>query len=176
MLNKLAAQGVPLVGIDPSMTLTYRQEYGHALPDGKLPQVQLIQEWLVLQKEVLQALAPQMPAGHFRLMAHCTEKTSAAPSIRSWQSLFHALGQTLDVLSVGCCGMSGTYGHETANYETSQRIYDLSWREPVNDAANEGQLVATGYSCRSQVKRFDGRQMPHPVQVLLAQLRKSQMN
>jgi FAD/FMN-containing dehydrogenase/Fe-S oxidoreductase len=177
MLNSLAAYGVPLVGIDPSMTLTYRQEYGYALPEEEeLPQVQLIQDWLATQKEVLEARAPQMPQGHFSLLAHCTEKTSAAPSLRRWQSLFEALGQTLDILPVGCCGMSGTYGHETAHYETSQRIYDLSWRKPVNDAAHEGRLVATGYSCRSQVKRFDGQQLPHPVQVLLQQLRQRQMH
>lgn len=174
MLNSLAAQGVPLVGIDPSMTLTYRQEYGHALPDEKLPQVQLIQEWLASQKEVLEAFAPLVPTGQFRMLAHCTEKTSAVPSIRSWRSLFEALGQNLEVLAVGCCGMSGTYGHETAHYETSRRIYDLSWREQVNDAAAAGRLVATGYSCRSQIKRFDGQQVPHPVQVLLEQLRQRQ--
>jgi Fe-S oxidoreductase len=174
MLNSFAAQGVPLVGIDPSMTLTYRQEYGQALPNGELPQVQLIQEWLASHKEALEAFAPLVPHEQFRLLAHCTEKTSAAPSIRSWQALFKALGQKLEVLAVGCCGMSGTYGHETANYETSRRIYDLSWREPVNDAAAAGRLVATGYSCRSQIKRFDGQQVLHPVQVLLEQLRQRQ--
>jgi FAD/FMN-containing dehydrogenase/Fe-S oxidoreductase len=170
MLNALADSGVPLVGIDPSMTLTYRQEYAYALDADQLPPVQLVQEWLVQQQDVLGAAAKGLPAGAFRLLAHCTEKTSAAPSIRSWQSVFAALGQRLEVLSVGCCGMSGTYGHESANYATSQRIYDLSWREPVNDADNHGRLLATGYSCRSQVKRFDEQEIPHPVQALLEQL------
>ncbi|MGQ7846245.1 D-2-hydroxyglutarate dehydrogenase YdiJ [Granulosicoccus sp. 3-233] len=172
LLNTLAAKGLPLVGIDPSMTLTYRQEYGSAMPAEELPPVQLIQEWLVQQQSALEAVASRLPQGQFRLLAHCTEKTSAAPSVRSWQLLFEALGQKLEILTVGCCGMSGTYGHETANYATSLRIYDLSWRQPVNEASNKGRLMATGYSCRSQVKRFDEQQIPHPVQVLLKQLRR----
>ncbi|OXS14582.1 FAD-binding oxidoreductase [Zobellella denitrificans] len=170
MLKALADSGLPLIGIDPSMTLTYRQEYAYALPEAELPEVMLIQEWLGKQQEVLARAGVGLPAGTFRLLPHCTEKTSAAPSIRDWQSVFAALGQKLEVLEVGCCGMSGTYGHESANYQTSRRIYELSWHEPVNDANHQGKLVATGYSCRSQVKRFDEQRLPHPLQVLLAQL------
>ncbi|EGW53577.1 hypothetical protein TevJSym_ay00130 [endosymbiont of Tevnia jerichonana (vent Tica)] len=36
----------------------------------------------------------------------------------------------------------------------------------INDPDNRGILVATGYSCRSQVKRLDNQRIPHPVQVL----------
>ncbi|MCW8883790.1 MAG: FAD-binding oxidoreductase [Motiliproteus sp.] len=167
MLRRLDQCGVSLIGIDPSMTLTYRQEYGYVIPEKDLPQVQLIQEWLQTQLDKVQALNLQLPANQFKLLAHCTEKTSAAPSIRSWQALFETLGQELEVISVGCCGMSGTYGHETANRETSERIYQLSWSEVVNAEDNQGKLVATGYSCRSQVKRLDHKQIPHPVQALL---------
>lgn len=170
MLKSLTDSGLPLVGIDPSMTLTYRQEYAYALPEAELPQVKLVQEWLVEQGAALEAAAEGLPTSEYRMLAHCTEKTSATPSIRSWQAIFAALGQTLEVIPVGCCGMAGTYGHETANYQTSQRIYDLSWREPVNDAGNRGKLVATGYSCRSQVKRFDQQRIPHPLQALLEQV------
>ncbi|MGD9859079.1 MAG: FAD-binding and (Fe-S)-binding domain-containing protein [Marinobacterium sp.] len=165
MLNQLAELDLPLVGIDPSMTLTYRQEYKDAV-EGELPPVQLIQEWLSQQLERVE-LPEILPQGEYRLMAHCTEKTSAAPSIRQWQNIFSALGQQLDVVATGCCGMSGTFGHETANLQRSKDIYDLSWRDIVNHPENRGKLMATGYSCRSQVKRFDDQQLPHPVQVLL---------
>jgi len=73
-------------------------------------------------------------------------------------------------LDVGCCGMAGTYGHETDNVDTSKKIYQLSWSEVVNGAHYKDSLVATGYSCRSQVKRIDGREIPHPLQVLLRNL------
>ncbi|MBR9829836.1 MAG: FAD-binding oxidoreductase [Oceanospirillales bacterium] len=165
MLRDIAEFEVPLIGIDPSMTLTYRQEYKDVI-EGELPPVQLIQEWLSGQLDKVE-LPEVMPSHVYRLMAHCTEKTSAAPSIRQWQVIFEALGQKLEVISTGCCGMSGTFGHESDNLERSKDIYELSWRGIVNQPENKGALVATGYSCRSQVKRFDDQQLPHPVQVLL---------
>lgn len=166
MLNELAATEIDLIGIDPSMTLTYRQEYSYDNDDTQ-PPVQLIQEWLAGNLDKLEHVAGVLPQGEFKLMAHCTEKTSAAPSIKQWQSIFAALGQKLDVVATGCCGMSGTYGHETANYNTSRKIYEMSWADVVNNPENKGKLIATGYSCRSQVKRIDQQQLPHPVQTLL---------
>ncbi len=172
MLKALDKTEVPLIGIDPSMTLTYRQEYGYVIPDKELPKVQLIQEWLVNQTHRLAAFnTGSLPGASFKLLAHCTEKTSAAPSIKLWQEIYAAMGQKLEIEAVGCCGMSGTYGHETQNAETSREIYDLSWSEVVNAPENKNKLVATGYSCRSQVKRVDQQQIPHPIQMLLTQLR-----
>ncbi|MFW1678257.1 FAD-linked oxidase C-terminal domain-containing protein, partial [Pontibacter sp. JAM-7] len=175
LLKKLEGSGIPLVGIDPSMTLTYRQEYATTVAEDGLPAVQLLQEWLIQHLDRLSGFsqASASAASDFKLLAHCTEKTTAAASIRQWQQVFEAAGLNLSVEAVGCCGMSGTYGHETANLETSRRIYDLSWGPLVSDAAVRPQLVATGYSCRSQVKRLDQQQIPHPLQALLAQLRHS---
>jgi Fe-S oxidoreductase len=169
-LQELARYGVPLVGIDPSMTLTYRFEYVKALGNDRAPKVQLIQEWLAGQKSQLQSTRRGLKNGEFKLLAHCTERTNAAPSIRDWQSVFAALGQSLVPMDVGCCGMAGTYGHETANVATSRRIYMLSWSEAVNNPAHREQLLATGYSCRSQVKRIDAYLLKHPVQALLSLL------
>ncbi|MDO6563142.1 FAD-binding and (Fe-S)-binding domain-containing protein [Amphritea sp. 1_MG-2023] len=170
MLQTLASSGIAMVGIDPSMTLTYRQEY---VDDGtrQSVKVELIQEWLARHTELLAESATDLPHNDYKLMAHCSEKTSAAASMADWRAIFQALGQRLELQPTGCCGMAGTYGHESENYETSKQIYDLSWSEVVNDPANEGKLVATGYSCRSQVKRLDEKQLLHPVQILLALLK-----
>ncbi|WP_027855159.1 D-2-hydroxyglutarate dehydrogenase YdiJ [Marinobacterium litorale] len=168
MLSALGQTGLPLVGIDPSMTLTYRQEYADAV-DGELPPVKLIQEWLADELGNIH-LERDLPSARYKLLAHCTEKTSAAASLKQWQAIFSAFGQKLEIMPVGCCGMSGTFGHETRNYYRSRDIYDLSWRELVNNPEHKSQLMATGYSCRSQVKRMDEQQLPHPVQVLLGVL------
>jgi FAD/FMN-containing dehydrogenase/Fe-S oxidoreductase len=167
LLQKLATYGVPLIGLDPSMTLTYRFEYAKALGQDKAPKVQLVQEWLAGQKTPLRGVKPDQKNGGFKLLAHCTERTNAAPSIRDWQSVFAAFGQSLTPVDVGCCGMAGTYGHEAANLATSRRIYGLSWSQVVNDPAERDRLVSTGYSCRSQVKRIDGQVLKHPAQALL---------
>ncbi|MNC42846.1 sn-glycerol-3-phosphate dehydrogenase subunit C [compost metagenome] len=77
----------------------------------------------------------------------------------------------LKVMSTGCCGMSGTYGHESKNYETSKKIYDLSWQPAVEKYKTSGKLLANGYSCRSQVKRFGDVKIRHPLQALLCHMK-----
>ncbi|PXX99763.1 FAD-binding and (Fe-S)-binding domain-containing protein [Halomonas sp. LBP4] len=177
-LRTLAEFGVPLVGIDPAMTLTYRQEYVKALGPEAVPEVLMLQEWLVAQTPTLASrLAPARrdddtsPAG-YRLLSHCTEATNAPGSPKAWQQVFTAFGLELELVATGCCGMSGTYGHEARNRATSRAIYGLSWQKVVEDAANAGRLLATGYSCRSQVKRLSDRALPHPLQALLTELKR----
>ncbi|WP_317931770.1 FAD-binding and (Fe-S)-binding domain-containing protein [Halioxenophilus sp. WMMB6] len=168
-LNSLAGSGVPLVGLEPSMTLAYRAEYKKVLGE-RAPNVRLIQEWLVEQSQPLQAAKAKFQAGDFKLLGHCTERTNAAPSIKAWQSIFTQLGLGLEEISVGCCGMSGTFGHETENLATSKKIYELSWQTIVEADENQGKLMATGYSCRSQAERLSNVTLPSPLQVLLRQL------
>jgi Fe-S oxidoreductase len=62
--------------------------------------------------------------------------------------------------------MAGTFGHEADKLTMSSDIYDLSWRPNLEQLPKERCLV-TGYSCRSQVKRFEGVKVKHPVQALL---------
>ena len=167
-LNGIASSGIALIGIEPAMTLAYRAEYKKVLGDNA-PKVQLLQEWLAKQAEALESNNKQFKAADFSLLAHCTEKTNAVSSVKDWQTVFGKLGQQLKVIETGCCGMAGTYGHETSNLETSKKIYALSWAQVVNNPVNTGKLTATGYSCRSQTKRIDNVKLPHPVQVLLQQ-------
>jgi len=168
-LNSLSNTGIPLVGVDPSMTLAFRSEYQKILGD-QAPKVELLQEWLATHTEQLTAQAERFNSGDFKLLAHCTEKTNAAASLKDWGTVFTSLGQELSMVDVGCCGMAGTYGHEAKNAEMSKHIYDLSWSKAVNASENQGKLMATGYSCRSQAKRIDDLSLPHPFQVLLQQL------
>ncbi|MFZ6049755.1 FAD-binding and (Fe-S)-binding domain-containing protein [Pseudomonas sp. CR3202] len=173
MLAALTKSDVPLVGLDPAMTLVYRQEYAKVMGADAAPNVALIQEWLL-------SVLPQAPKPEgvavqsYQLLVHCTEKTNAPASVGQWQQVFERLGLKLSVLASGCCGMSGTYGHETRNLQTSKAIYAQSWG-PLVDADNgSGRLLADGYSCRSQVKRMEGRPLPHPLQALLGHLREVQ--
>ena len=172
LLRALASENVSLVGVDPAMTLTFRSEYEYVLGKGVTPKVQLLQEWLMEHQEHLNQQKAQFKTdGVFRLMPHCTEKTNAPASVTAWQKVFATLGQKLEVVATGCCGMSGTYGHETANRATSSKIFDQSWRGPVMSQDNQGRLAATGFSCRSQTKREAFVKLPHPAQLLLQQLR-----
>ncbi len=163
LLARWAAAGVPLVGIDPSMTLVFRSEYLEALGVGATPKVQLLQEWM----------ARRLPGGlasggaEYSLLPHCTERATAQSSLHDWSKVFSSFGLRLTIIASGCCGMAGTYGHETRNVATSKAIFDMSWRRRIEEAHPAEEIVATGYSCRSQAKRFAKVTLRHPVQVLL---------
>jgi FAD/FMN-containing dehydrogenase/Fe-S oxidoreductase len=169
MLRALAAENVPLVGLDPSMTLTYRSEY-KALGADCVPKVQLVQEWLAQHLDKLPEPSGSPEQSSYLLLPHCTERTNAAGSLGDWQCVFRRLGLELTVLASGCCGMAGTYGHDARHRATSERIYALSWQEKVAAHGRGGRLLATGYSCRSQAKLVDGIILSHPVQILLGQI------
>jgi Fe-S oxidoreductase len=170
MLDALAATGVPLVGVDPSMTLAYRAEYTKALGGERAPAVALPQEWLAKHIEALPEL--ELDASNaWSLLPHCTEKTNALKATADWVTVFRRLGIPLRVVPSGCCGMAGLYGHERANRATSEAIYNLSWAEITSDPRYSGRLLATGYSCRSQAKLMEDVRLPHPVQVLLTAIK-----
>jgi FAD/FMN-containing dehydrogenase/Fe-S oxidoreductase len=170
-LSRLAASGVSLVGLDPAMTLTYRQEYRKVSGLADAPQVALPQEWLL---QVLPESSVERASRKFRLLSHCTEKTNAPDSGKQWVQLFERRGLRLTLEATGCCGMSGTYGHEARHAATSRTIYAQSWAAQIDAPAERGEALATGYSCRSQVKRLSATQLRHPLQVLLDHVRRGQ--
>jgi FAD/FMN-containing dehydrogenase/Fe-S oxidoreductase len=170
-LRTLSRFDVPLVGIDPAMTLTYRQEYVKALGDDAVPEVLMLQEWLATRVNTLAPSKLALTDPGFKLLSHCTEKTNAPGSPKAWQQVFAVFGLELELVATGCCGMSGTYGHETRNLHTSKTIYAQSWQPQVEAHHNAGKLLATGYSCRSQAKRFSEQTLPHPLQALLQTLK-----
>jgi Fe-S oxidoreductase len=156
--------GVPMVGLDPSMTMTYRSEYKEA--QIETPAVLLIQEFIA-QHLVEGRVASALPVRRFRLFAHCTEATNAKESLSMWKPIFAMAGQSLEIESVGCCGMAGTYGHEKSNLDTSKTIYTQSWKPKIEGQdTSDAEILATGYSCRSQVKRLSDQMVRHPISAL----------
>lgn len=165
MLNRVAALGMPMVGVDPALVLCYREEYQQILGDSRGDfRVQLVHEWL--QPIVAQYPAASAQQQPWYLFAHCTETTALPASSQQWANIFAHFGAKLENIAVGCCGMAGTYGHEAANSENSIGIYKLSWQQQVQRLPRQ-RCLATGYSCRSQVKRMEGEGMRHPLQALL---------
>ncbi|MDN2662582.1 FAD-binding and (Fe-S)-binding domain-containing protein [Psychromonas sp. 14N.309.X.WAT.B.A12] len=166
-LNQMAALDIAMVGTDPAMVLCYRDEYKQALGEKRGEfNVQLFQEWL---KPRLSGEAKTSQNSHFYLLGHCTEKTAEPTSGNDWATIFSHFGGTLSNVAVGCCGMAGTYGHDAGKLADSKAIYSLSWEAEIAKH-DRAQCLATGYSCRSQVKRIEGETLKHPVQALLTLL------
>lgn len=171
-LNQVAKLDMPMVGIDPALVLCYRDEYAEVLGGARGDfHVKLANEWLL---EVLEGKAPQerksdSPGTEFTWFSHCTESTAKPNTANEWKGIFEHFGATLHTVSLGCCGMAGTYGHETENLERSKALYEMSWEQTLTKLP-QSQVLISGYSCRSQVKRFSGFKPKHPLEALLSLL------
>ncbi|MGD8429847.1 MAG: (Fe-S)-binding protein, partial [Ectothiorhodospiraceae bacterium] len=162
-VSALAAFGRPIVGVDPSSTLMYRDEYPAALSEEAWSRPRLLQQWL--NDMNLPGDVPAAPSASYRLILHCTERTAHPESARQWQKVFERLGLELEVVETGCCGMAGIYGHQCEHREHSRELYDMSWRGAAESLPPE-RVLATGYSCRSQVLRESGFRPAHPIEVI----------
>lgn len=166
-LNKIAKHNLTMVGLDASLVFAYRDEYVKELGHQQVQfQVSVLSEWLSGQD--LSAFKLRTTES-YQLMAHCTEKSLMTDVNKQWYKVFQDLGLKLQSLNSGCCGMAGTFGHEKVNQDLSAELYQMSWQEKVQNYPTT--LLATGFSCRSQIKRFDGIKVKHPIQII-AQLSK----
>ncbi|MDY0920461.1 D-2-hydroxyglutarate dehydrogenase YdiJ [Leclercia sp. CFBP8987] len=164
-LSRVALLGMPMVGVDPALVLCYRDEYKQTLGDKRGEfHVMLVHEWL---PTIVDAQTTQETSGEsWYLFSHCTEVTALPGAPAQWATIFARFGAKLESVSVGCCGMAGTYGHEVVNHKNSLGIYELSWHQAMQRLPRN-RCLATGYSCRSQVKRVEGSGVRHPLQALL---------
>ena len=184
-LNRMAKLELPLVGVDPAIVLSYRDEYKEILGDTRGNfHVITAHEWLTTQlnserfKSAVENLIKiendqktdrTFNTAQWYLFPHCTEATAMPNSPKEWQQIFAAFGQQLQVENVACCGMAGVFGHEVRNQNMSRDIYDSSWSVKLTGKDPEF-CLATGYSCRSQVNRFEQWKPKHPLQALLTLL------
>jgi len=167
----IATCGIDMVGIEAAVTLMFRQEYNQRLANRPEYSVFQFHEWLHAQ---MVAGRWQVPAtvqeGEFSLFAHCTEKTSLPETPTQWTEIFKMFNQSLRIEKTGCCGMSGMFGHEADNEEISKKLYDMSWKDKAAKAGPD-QMLATGFSCRCQTKRYGDFKPKHPVEALVQLLK-----
>lgn len=164
-LNQVAELNIPMLGLDPAMVICYRDEYVKVLKEARGDfNVLLLQEWIL---SILNKFdPPKETCDHiYYLLAHCQEKTFKPSTHNDWVNIFKHFGVSLKPIAVGCCGMAGMYGHEAVHLESSTKIYRQSFGVAIKKYGVEN-CVVTGYSCRSQVKRQEGKEVNHPIQVL----------
>ncbi|EKO3902705.1 FAD-binding oxidoreductase [Vibrio fluvialis] len=168
-LSQVADLNIPMVGVDPALVLCYRDEYVEVLGAERGDyQVLTVHEWLQPRLREFDAHEGATDEPWY-LLAHCTEKTKMPNAEKEWGAIFAHFGAKLQTVPVGCCGMAGTFGHEVDKLQMSKDIYGLSWK-PSLDKLPKDRCLITGYSCRSQVKRFEQVKPKHPLQALLALL------
>jgi len=158
-LKREAARGWQLVALEPAFFSMFCNEYKEIR--GDLPEVIALDVFL---QSALRSFDAVKSDQVYTLFTHCSETAADPQTAVRWEKIFAGFGLSLTPAKTGCCGMAGTFGHEVDKQAMSERLYDLSWRAKI-DAAGEAAL-ATGFSCRCQVKRFAARRPAHPVETL----------
>jgi Fe-S oxidoreductase len=168
-LEPWARRGVPIVGVEPSCVFTLTDELVALAPGN--PRAGAVAAAAHLADElVLDALgdgsldvAPLETPVVFH--GHCHQKAAhaSAPTIGL---LRHVAGERVTVLDAGCCGMAGSFGFEREHYDLSMQIGGMRLFPAVNDAPPEARVVATGTSCRQQIRHGTGREAIHPLELL----------
>ena len=153
----------PIVGIDPAMTLCFRDEYQKTLGNQLRFTVELLAPFLLSTQAVWRNRIQHAPSIQpYYLFSHCTEKSLLADSEQQWITLFSLFGIELQSIKTGCCGMAGSFGHKLSNQAVSQALFEMSWKNKLNHRA-----VMTGFSCACQIRRLSGNDGLHPTRVLL---------
>jgi len=156
-----AAGSIPVV-VEPAMALLHQHEYP-AVDSAYPSDVQSLID-LIMQRA--DRLEPVGEGRTTRLLGHCTERSMAPGQALGWAEVLQFAGYEVETPDIGCCGMAGIFGHEIANQSMSKKLWQQSWAARV-EHAGDVEVVAPGYSCRSQAKRFSNRTLRHPVHLLL---------
>lgn len=178
LLAPLVSADTPLVGIEPSAILTFRDEYPDLAADELLASARELAKNSFLIDDFL---AREIELGHIRadqftqekrqvlLHGHCQQKALASVA-GSVKVLSLPANYSVSVVPSGCCGMAGSFGYEAEHYSISQQIGELVLLPAVRKQDMGTIIAAPGTSCRHQIKDGTGRIAQHPVEVLFEAL------
>lgn len=179
ILAPIVTEATPLIGIEPSAILTFRDEYLD-LTRGALKETALslskncllFDDFIMHEVEaghITRAQFNENPC-HIRLHGHCHQK-SLASTASTRQMLTLPVNYTVDEIKSGCCGMAGSFGYEAEHYEVSMKVGELVLFPEIRKTEAAAIIAAPGTSCRHQIEDGTGRKALHPVEVFWESLK-----
>ena len=164
----------PLIGIEPSAFLGFRDEYPDLLRGAARQQARELASHCLLLDEFLvrEAEAGRIAPGSFlerkkviRLHGHCQQKALVGllPTIRALELV---PGHDVRLIPSGCCGMAGSFGYESEHYQLSMDIGELVLFPAVRKEPESSVICASGTSCRHQIHDGTGRKALHLAEIL----------
>ncbi len=174
LLKNVITTETPLIGIEPSAILTFRDEYVDLADDENLEAAKelgknawLIDEFLAqeIEKGAIKPESFTTEKKAIKLHGHCQQKAMSSV-LASVKLLSLPANYSVEVIPSGCCGMAGSFGYEKEHYEISMKIGELVLLPAVRASATDVVIAAPGTSCRHQIKDGTGKKALHPVEVL----------
>jgi FAD/FMN-containing dehydrogenase/Fe-S oxidoreductase len=168
VLDPFVAVGIPIVGLEPSCILTFRDELPSLFPDDARAAALASNSFLL--DEFIAREAPDFAPPELRrriiVQGHCHQKALAGMGAEI-ALLTRAAGAELEVLDAGCCGMAGAFGYDRDHFEISKQIGARVLFPAIDNAPVDAIIVADGFSCRSQIRHFCPKRTPmHLAEVL----------
>ena len=162
----------PLIGIEPSAILTFRDEYIRLADD--VNSAKIIAKNTFTIEEFLQN---EFEKGNIRANQFTTEKKSIKihghchqKALSSTQATFSILNipenYSPTIMNTGCCGMAGSFGYEKEHYKISMQVGEDTLFPKIRNTSKETEIIASGTSCRHQILDGTKRQAKHPITVL----------
>ena len=180
LLKDKISEQTPLVGIEPSCILSFRDEYPDLVPAELRPQAQQLGRNALLFDEFImrEVAAGRITSDDFKadaveiwLHGHCHQKALVGTE-KTVQTFKLLTGAKIHVIPSGCCGMAGSFGYEKEHYQTSLAIGEMvlfpTVRKAIANADNVTPCIvsAPGTSCRQQILDGTGVHAVHPIEIL----------
>ncbi len=174
LLKDLVDEDTPLIGLEPSAILTFRDE-SLDLADKSLREdakkiaenTMLFEEFFVKEIEAGRIKQEDFTTEekHIKLHGHCYQKALASTK-PTLQMLGFPKNYTVEEIPSGCCGMAGSFGYEAEHYELSMKVGEMILFPAVRNTPSDWYVAAPGISCRHHISHGTGRKPMHPVEIM----------
>jgi FAD/FMN-containing dehydrogenase/Fe-S oxidoreductase len=174
LLKGIISEETPLVGIEPSAILSFRDEYPDlATKENKTAAKELAKHCLLFDEFI----AVEIEAGNIssdlftdkpekiRFHGHCQQKSLITTKFTK-QVLSLPVNYSVTEIPSGCCGMAGSFGYEKEHYELSMKIGEMVLFPEIRKAEENTIICAVGTSCRCQIEDGTGVKALHPIEIL----------
>ncbi len=173
-LHPRAVYNTPIIGLEPSETLTLRDEAESLAAQELKPRlepvqrnVKLFEEFVSMERYKIESRNLDWKAKHVTVLlhGHCHQKSLIGlDTCHNALSLIPECG--IETVPSGCCGMAGSFGYEKENYAMSIKVANLILFPAIRSASKDTTIVATGTSCRQQIRDNMHVEPLHPAEVL----------
>ena len=168
----LINEETPLIGIEPSAILTFKDEYLKLVDDKESAKTIakntfLIEEFISSEIAIGNIKASQFTSNvqTIKFHGHCHQK-ALSNQIHSFNVLNLPVNYKVTIIPSGCCGMAGSFGYEKEHYEVSMQVGEQTLFPAVRKASESTLIAANGTSCRHQIKDGTNRIAKHPITIL----------
>ncbi len=172
IFKELITDKTPLIGIEPSAILTFRDEYIRLADDVNSAKI-IAKNTFTIEE----FLKNEFEKGNIRTNQFTTEKKSIKIHGHCHQKALSSTHATFSILNIpenysptimntGCCGMAGSFGYEKEHYKISMQVGEDTLFPKIRNTSKETEIIASGTSCRHQILDGTNRHAKHPITVL----------